>query len=238
MPFIPFSTFLANSAGLRLLRWHGARSQDGMLFLPSGCQANQMFFSGVGKLSIAGRGRRFRTSAPRASGQAKERLCPEVDAPRKSRHWHLPGLQDHALHWLLVLAHAGLLPGGDARASPCRGLPPPRPAGCLETSRPGWWPEALAGAGSLQEAVRLSFPSGQTEPEVRHLNPCSLLPVRGDPQLRRVWPSPAGPGLVSTPPPLACETLGHAKLSDLTSLGNLQAPPQAPGPAAPGCEES
>lgn len=35
MPFISFSSLLADSTGLHLLRWRGARSQDGMLFLPS-----------------------------------------------------------------------------------------------------------------------------------------------------------------------------------------------------------
>ena len=33
-PSLPLSGLLAASAGLHLLRWRGARSQDGMLFLP------------------------------------------------------------------------------------------------------------------------------------------------------------------------------------------------------------
>lgn len=34
MPSIPFSGLLAAGTGLHLLRWRGARSQDGTLFLP------------------------------------------------------------------------------------------------------------------------------------------------------------------------------------------------------------
>lgn len=118
---------LAASVGAHLLRWRGARSQDGMLFLPHlGAKASQMFFSSAGKLSIAGVWKEASRCQLLGGLWDLAGCALGVDTPRK---FPVPGTclqpQQHVAHWLLARAcgaQRGLPQGGSALESAFPGI--------------------------------------------------------------------------------------------------------------------